>query len=225
MSFVSTLAAFGMTPLCLWIFYETRYTSGTDVEVPYASIVGILLIVIVGVGSGLAVRRFREEIAERVGKIAAGISVVFIVAAFALGLKRDPHVLESHFRIWVFCLLVQPLGYAGGLLFSMLAQQEWRDAMTISLETGVQNFALALAITALSVDEDSIAWKDASRIPILLTALYPVHSAWMVVILRQFPPEPRPEPGGGEDGVTSGAEDGLDLEAIPEEAPHAGSIA
>ena len=212
MSFVSTLAAFGMTPLCLWIFYQTRYDAATDVEVPYVTIMGILVIVVIGVGTGLAVRRWQPGSAELVSKVAAGISVIFIIAAFVFGVMKDTHILESDFRVWLFSLLVQPLGYAGGLLFSILAQQSWQDAMTICLETGIQNFALAMAIVGLSVDENADTFKDASRIPLLCAMLYPIHSVWIVLVLRQFPPETTAGEQKEEPIQTSATEDGIELE-------------
>ena len=91
-------------------------------------------------------------------------------------------------------------------MLSMACGQCWRDAMTISLETGIQNFALAMAVSALSVEESDPSWKDASRIPILCTALYPIHSAWMVLVLRRYPPAPHTgvegtPPGGGGEAV------------------------
>lgn len=62
--------------------------------------------------------------------------------------------------------------------------------MTISIETGVQSFALAMAIVTLSFDEDDEDFDDAIVVPLLCACLYAFHCGWIVLVFRWLGPDP-----------------------------------
>jgi len=190
MSFASTLLAIGTTPLCLFIFYDTRSFDGKNsIQVPYLNIFVTLVFVLFGVAAGLLVRRYDEEIAGLVGKISAAIAVIFLVGALIAGYFSDRDLMSSKLSCWIFAALIQPLGYLGGVIIAYFTGIDWADTMTISIETGVQNVAMALAIVSLSIDESDPKQPDMMRIPILCALLYPFHSLWIILVYRHFPPD------------------------------------
>merc|ERR1711865_624640 len=128
------------------------------------------------------------------GKIAAGVAVIFLAVAMVSGFVNHSGMLDADVRVWVFSFLMQPLGYAAGGLVSWAFGMDCTNIMTISIETGVQNFALAMAIVSLSIDEDDDRFEDAFIIPALCSGLYAVHCLWIVLLFRKFrPPAPAEE--------------------------------
>jgi len=197
MSLVSNVAAFGMTPLCLFLTYQTRFSDSDSAEIPYVQIAMTLAIILSGIASGMVIRAYGEfvccrekQLHEIVASGCAIFSVIFLVFALVAGVVKHHELLSCGWQIWVYVSLIQPLGYAGGLLFAYVAQENVADMKTISIETGIQSFALAMAIVTLSLDEDDPKFVDTYRIPVLCALLYSVHCAWIVVLFRLFPSTP-----------------------------------
>jgi BASS family bile acid:Na+ symporter len=207
MSWCSTVCAIFMTPLLLQVFYNSRYSGAEGVEIPVQNIVITLVIMVWGVAAGMAVLRYGGQRAAVItGKVMGGLSIVFIVWALLVGMNGPDSDLgtSAHWTAWVAALLLQPLGYACGLVIAYLFQASWMDMKTISIETGVQNFGLALAIITLSVDRDAPEYDDCLRVVALCNLMYAPHCAWLVLLMRYaFPRDAQKEQAVAEGEVAA----------------------
>jgi len=187
LSLASNIFAVGLIPFNLWLYYQMRFDGAESADVPHLEITITLFIICLGVVVGMAVRHRSEKAALITGKIAAGFAVLFLLIGLIVGLINYDG-WGFGYQIWLFAGLMQPLGYGAGLLISWVCGMDWTNMMTISIETGVQNFALAMAIVTLSYDEDDEEFDDAFVIPALCAALYAIHCVWIVLLFRYVGP-------------------------------------
>lgn len=155
MSVFSNVVAIFMIPLLVLTYYESQYgNDAAAVKVPYMSIISPLLLMLVGLFLGLFVKRYTDEICVRLTKKAGMIfSIVFLCGNMLLGFVfflQHP-VITVPFAICA--IFYQPLGYTFGFLLAKFAFRiGLRDSLTVSIETGVQNWSLPLAIALFAFD-------------------------------------------------------------------------
>lgn len=148
MTATSTIAGFLVIPIVISI-----YAAALDVQIPRENIVVSLLMLLVPLTLGMTVRSLRPSAAkylERIGSVlgSALIAVILLVWFFQnwdLLASTSPRVYTAIISLGLF-------GFLFGLLLARAFRLNWRDARTVSLETGIQNVPLAIAIIVLSFD-------------------------------------------------------------------------
>mmetsp|Transcript_28717 Transcript_28717/g.92004 ORF Transcript_28717/g.92004 Transcript_28717/m.92004 type:complete len:140 (-) Transcript_28717:157-576(-) len=91
----------------------------------------------------------------------------------------DPTRYPSH---WVVAALFQPIGCAFGFAVATLSRLERADVRAVSLECGVQNYALVLALVQLSFS--GCEQEAVSEFVLVSSAWYVISSLWIVAALR-----------------------------------------
>lgn len=191
MSALSTLASFGTMPLLLLVYVETSFTD-EQIKIPWATIAVSLLLVIVPVTLGIVLKTKSDKWAKRAEIAGAIIGTAFIIAALVVGIvETDVH--KSNWRVWLVGGLMEPIGAAFGYGVSYLLKLHPRDCRTVSLETGVQNSSLAIAIASLSFDGQ--IRDDVLVFPFMYSFFYCVNSIWIVVLYRYLAKYDPPLPG------------------------------
>jgi len=197
MSFISNLCAIFMIPMMLLIWYAPRFSGNKfAVTIPYESIIAPFLLSFVGLFIGISCRRWGSLRMHRlVKKGSGGFSMAFFVATLGLiissmissGMSR--HINTSFV---ITGLSFQPVGYLCGLfLAKFVFRCNLRNSLTVSIETGVQNWGLGIAIVTFAFDPV----KDERIVSDLLlngmmgpTLMYVIHSLWMIVLFRWMSP-------------------------------------
>jgi len=204
MSSASTVCALFMLPLLILIYVSSTFQgSGEDeVKIPFANIVISLLAIVVPVLVGTAIRKWDKDcclfckkndqngnkvtmkVHEVVEKVGGALGALFLVAAAASGIKANPELFDisEFWKVWLLAALFQPLGGGFGLIVSKFAKLSGPDSRAVCLETGVQSYALILAIVNLSYQ--GCARSEVLTFVLVATFWYVLSSFWMVSALR-----------------------------------------
>lgn len=194
MSFVSNVAALGLMPLMLFLYFETRFEGGTSVTIPYLNIILPMAITLMGVVIGMTTKaKASANTTWWVSKSTGIFALCFLFLALLVGLIQHSTILaESGWAFYFCCLTIQPAGYAAGMFFAKLCKIGLRDQMTISFETGVQSFATGIALAQLSFDANDPAEEkifiDVFKFSAICGAFYAIHALWLVLLLRKIYP-------------------------------------
>ena len=213
MSFLSTIAAFFMLPLWIYILVVTVYES--DVKIAWTSVFASLFLILIPTAIGLYTRKNNTETKWRdkfiwqwieLGTSVGG--VIFLIAALVSSLVLywdDFGVLPA--TVWVMGLILQPLGCAFGYFVAKLLGMSGKDKRTISLETGVQNFTLTIAVINLSFSDPEL--RKVIMYPLAYGLMYFLNSLIIVVFYKYYlAPQDEDEPDKAEE-----------LQKVPQDEP------
>lgn len=146
---VSLLSILTVPVLAAWSVTHFMGQDAPNVSVAGLSL-AVFLITTLPVALGVALRHFAEAMADRIepalSKLATGLFVVIVLAALAgnwdVFIETLP-VLGPALVTLIAALLVL------GLLAAKGAGLNWKDCKTISVEAGIQNATLAIALGTL----------------------------------------------------------------------------
>ena len=176
MTVVSTVVAVAAMPLVLFL-YASRLGGGAA-EIPYGSIVTTLVVVLVPVAIGMAIRARNAKAAARAEQLGAISGVVVLLLLVISGVVRNRAVFagipgSGYAAAALLGLLGMGLGYLGAALLGLGRSQR----RAVSLETGIQNSALAFGISLASFPA---SMQDAMLQLPMLYALFVLMSATLV---------------------------------------------
>lgn len=155
---VSSLIAVFTIPSIVGMSMGHFLASEAVIELPFwRTFVQLALVTILPVAAGMALRAFRPEAAARMARPANVVSLVFLAAVIGLAVARERD-LAGQFRVAgpaaiSLNLLTMGLGFLVAGLFRLPRSQR----ITISIEAGIQNGTLALAIALGILNSADIA--------------------------------------------------------------------
>ena len=192
MSAASTICAFFMLPLLYLVYVRAGLgIDGASMQLPVLNLLIALFSIVIPVTIGALIRRYNTT--KRIGRlyiyqwieIAGGaIGGLFLVAAIVTGALDNPHLMvpTSYPREWGLAAMFQPLGCLFGLTAGHLCKLDPRDVRAVSLETGVQNYALIIALVNLSFT--GCTHRLVSVFVLVSSLWYVISSVWLVLALR-----------------------------------------
>ena len=193
MSFLSTVAAFAMMPLWIYILIKVAYEA--KVEIAWLNICISLLLLLIPCVLGISVRYFntKTKIGEKfiwqwIETATNIFGALFLILALVFGVIENEEKLfkTAPWSIWVISIIFQPLGCIFGYFVARnCAKLTNKDSRTICLETGVQNFTLTIAIINLSFQEEHTR-SDVLIFPITYGFCYIINSILIVLFLRNY---------------------------------------
>ncbi|MEP1469517.1 MAG: bile acid:sodium symporter family protein [Halieaceae bacterium] len=153
MTVVSTLTGLVMIPLMLFVYATPFLDASSDPElnIPLGKVFVTLLVVLIPVGLGLLLRHHslywarRAEIAGTV----VGLLLVFVIVGSNV-LREFDAILMMDLSVYLASVLMGPIGFFLGYLGARLMKLNSAQKKAVSLETGLQNIPLALAIILIS---------------------------------------------------------------------------
>ncbi|XP_064088607.1 ileal sodium/bile acid cotransporter-like isoform X2 [Macrobrachium nipponense] len=153
MTFVSNIFAFGTLPL--WIYLMAPLIIGDkDFVIPFKDIGLILAFLAIPCLIGMACKMFLPRFARFLERTLAAISIFNILFTFTFGVYSNLYIFSFFtFKTLLIGFLSPFLGYLSGMLLAKLCCQSWADTIAISIETGVQNNAVAYIILKLSFEK------------------------------------------------------------------------
>ncbi|XP_072049679.1 ileal sodium/bile acid cotransporter-like [Amphiura filiformis] len=152
MTTASTIFAFGMMPLNLFI-YSRSWTSETSV-IPYKDITISLVSIIVPLSFGMLIRYKLKRWAPYVEKISSILSMIGIPIVIILNGIINPRMFTSGWKVWFASVTLPLLGFSIGYGMARLIKQSHTICRTIAFETGVQNVALTITLILLTFPKD-----------------------------------------------------------------------
>lgn len=142
----STVFGVVLIPLLIVI-----YATGLGISVPADNIVRTLIILLVPVMIGMALRRWNANVGAIVELVGGALGIFFILFIMASWVPRNwQFLMNTPLAVYAAVIGLGLLGFVAGYGFSALLKLHPRNAQTISMEIGIQNGPLALAIVALS---------------------------------------------------------------------------
>ncbi|KAI8504786.1 hypothetical protein Bbelb_179040 [Branchiostoma belcheri] len=148
MTFVSTVLALGLMPLNIFIY--GRAFRLNSIKVPFQNIIISLLSITIPELLGILLRHKKPALADKVMKVIRPFSALFVIALVALGVSVNLHVVYTPWQA-IFAAFLLPLsGFIIGFGLAKIFCLDNNRARTVSIETAVQNGALASALIRLS---------------------------------------------------------------------------
>ncbi len=97
MSMVTNIASVGFTPGALYLLYDLRFAeSAESVKIPYDNIIIPMLLQVICIALGMVCKAYAsDDFTWWVAKICSCVSLLFLVAAIALGLKKYGYFLSN----------------------------------------------------------------------------------------------------------------------------------
>ncbi|EDV91651.1 ileal sodium/bile acid cotransporter [Drosophila grimshawi] len=144
MTTVSNVAAFGTMPL--WIFTLGQLIfERAGMQVPYGKIATYCGSLIVPLFIGLAIQRCLPRVAHWLVRLLKPISACLILFIVIFAIVTNFYLFQLFsWQIAVAGLCLPLLGYTIAWLAAKLLNQNAADALTIAIETGIQNTGIAI---------------------------------------------------------------------------------
>lgn len=189
MTVISTLAAVVLMPLLIGLYAQGL--EGLAFEVPLGSIATTLVLVLVPVAIGMAVRHRSEKAAKRVERFGSISGVLVLVVLVSSALYHNHALflsipLSGYAAALLLGVVGMVLGYGGGTLLGL----EMPKRVAVSLETGIQNTPLAFAVIIATLPDDEI--DKTLELPILYALFILISASAASMIFRKLsaPAEP-----------------------------------
>ncbi|XP_033106848.1 ileal sodium/bile acid cotransporter-like, partial [Anneissia japonica] len=200
MTTISTLAAIGMMPLCLWI-YSRSWTDESTV-IPYISIITSLALILVPVVIGMLIRHYKERWTKIITLVGSVMGMLTIAVNIILNGLINPKMFLAPWNVWFSAVIMPVIAFLLGYIAAYLLRQSRKKCRTIALETGCQNVALALTIISISY-ADSDDFFEILIFPSLFGPFGLIDSTLCVLVFRIIEKRMQPEGDDGVEAVTN----------------------
>lgn len=149
MTILSTVVAFGMTPLWLYIFSQA--VEGIDADAVAFGEIAItfaFLIVPLGLGLSLNFLSCKETIHYYVERLLNIIAIVIFIMAIVVVLLENPDALKEYgsWEIYLSAVIYFPIATGLAYAFTTCLKFQPNIRRTVVMEIGIQNLVLAFAI-------------------------------------------------------------------------------
>ncbi len=183
MTVASTLLAIVVTPALLY-FYGSQILKG-DLHIPFGDVSLTLFVLLVPVLLGMLIRKWNANVgavAEFLGGILGLAVIIFLVVTW---IPRNAGLLfVTPTEIFVAALGLGLCGFLLGFGLAKLLRQNNKRAMTICLETGIQNGPLGVAIVLFSFPKE--LQDNILIVPVLYSVFIVISSAAVTYFFRKW---------------------------------------
>lgn len=183
MTTFSTLAAFVMAPLSIFLYASRFMTS--EISVGVGSVISGLFVMLIPVLIGMSIRKRNANVGAVLELIGGIMGVVIILVLIISWVPRNAELLATTpWQVYFASIGIGALGFLFGFVTAMLAKLGFRRSATVSLETGIQNGPLALSIVLLSFS-GTLA-NEIVLIPVLYSLFIVIISSFITVFYRRM---------------------------------------
>jgi len=184
MTAVSTLASVVMMPTLLYAYAASL--NQTPMQIPYLAVMGTLALMLLPIGGGMWIRHRSARTAARVERV-GGVAGALLLAVLLITSVSDQLdlLLTAEDASLLACLFVALSGMALGYMVARLAGLQPRQRQAVSLETGVQNAPLAIAVilaTFPAVEQEALL-----KLPFLYAMTALCVGSVVTLAYRRFP--------------------------------------
>jgi bile acid transporter len=180
----STLWAFIMTPLALWM-YSGLIGLDESLSVPVSELVTVIAGLILPVALGMLVRRLSANIGAVLELIGGVFGILFIPFLIAIWVPRNWQLLlDTQWPTYTVAIGLGLVGMVVAYYFSKLLKLHPANARTIALETGINNGPMAIAII-VAVYIDNPGLDQILLIPALYSLFIVILSTFVTLVFRR----------------------------------------
>ena len=157
MTINSTLWAFIMTPLMLFI-YANFLSLDDTITIEFAELATVIVGLIIPVGLGMLVRRLSANAGSVLELVGGLFGVLFIPFLIAIWVPRNWQLLlDTQWPTYVVAIGLGLVGITVAFWIARAIRMHPANVRTIALETGIQNGPLAIAvIVAVYIDSPGL---------------------------------------------------------------------
>jgi bile acid transporter len=180
----STLWAFIMTPFML-VIYSRLVGLDESLDVPFSELATVIFGLIVPVGLGMLVRKLSANAGSVLELMGGVFGLLFIPFLIAIWVPRNWQLLlTTQWPTYVVAIGLGLVGMTVAYLFAKALRLHPMNARTISLETGIQNGPLAIAvIVAVYIDNPGL--DQILLIPALYSLFIVIISTLVTLVFRR----------------------------------------
>jgi BASS family bile acid:Na+ symporter len=180
----STLWAFIMTPLALWL-YSGLLGLDESLSVPVGELVSVIVGLVLPVALGMLVRRLSANIGAVIELVGGVFGVLFIPFLIAIWVPRNWQLLlDTQWPTYTVAIGLGSVGMIVAYYFSKLLKLHPANARTIALETGINNGPMAIAIV-VAVYIDNPGLDQILLIPALYSLFIVILSTFVTLVFRR----------------------------------------
>ncbi|MFC2081431.1 bile acid:sodium symporter family protein [Bacteroidota bacterium] len=154
-SFITILTIPFIVNFALVHFLEEGQMIRLDVV---STIVRIFVIIIIPISIGMVIRKYKEAFALRMGKpvrVASGVVLALVIIGIVI--KEKANFVSYFQQAGIVALLLNVATMAVGYYSSRLFRIKDKRALSISIESGIQNGTLAITIAVVLLESTSFA--------------------------------------------------------------------
>ncbi|XP_055841449.1 P3 protein [Episyrphus balteatus] len=178
MTTISNIAAFGMMPLWIFTLGHVIFNRG-KLGVPYGKIATFAVSLIVPLAIGVTIQKCSPRITRVLVRLLKPISTMLILFIIVFAIVTNLYLFKLFsWKIIIAGLGLPWLGYGLSWIVAKLMKQTQPDALTIAIETGIQNTGIAIFLLRFSLPQPQadlttvIPVSVAIMTPFPLLALY-----------------------------------------------------
>lgn len=169
---LTSLISVVVLPLLVNLAVDVFLGEGRAIPLQIGKTLQVFAVVLLPVGIGMVIRRFRPVVAQRLDRPVRLLSALFLVAVIALAVYQEranigSYVAQAGLAVLAFNVLTLVLGYAAALLFRAGRPQ----ALAVAMALGVRNGTLAIAVAGSPALLNSMAMAVAPAVYSLLMLL------------------------------------------------------
>ena len=157
---ISSLITIITIPFIINFSLEYFMSEGQAIQLPVVkTIAQIVVITIIPISIGMLIRSYKPEFSDSMDRPVRIVSVVFLVLIIIAAVLKEKDVLINNAKlVGGATLLLNLLTMGVGYITSRIFKLNLRQSITISIESGIQNgtLAIAVALTILGVGEMAI---------------------------------------------------------------------
>uniref|UniRef100_A0A914X4M7 Ileal sodium/bile acid cotransporter n=1 Tax=Plectus sambesii TaxID=2011161 RepID=A0A914X4M7_9BILA len=154
MTFFSTAAALGMMPLWITLVGQSFYTYSEEIKIPFYMIFSGLAGLIVPSAFGMLLIHYKPDWAKTCKTIVKILSLLMVAVFTWFGLYVNRYVF---FLMTWYTLLAGMLlpwcGYVFAFAIATILRQDYKDSITISIETGIQNAGISIILCQFALPQ------------------------------------------------------------------------
>lgn len=156
---ISNMLAWFTIPFLLGIAYTTYGSGALDIDFPVAStMIQVAVLTVIPVIIGMAIRNWKPEFAERSKRFTRIFATVFLfLVILALVIQNWDVIVNDGPRFAPAFILLNVVALAVGYFVSKAARINDVQAVTIAIETGIQNSTVAITVAMTILRENEMA--------------------------------------------------------------------
>jgi BASS family bile acid:Na+ symporter len=180
----STVWAFVMTPLALWI-YSNLLGLDESLSVPASELATVIIGLIIPVGIGMLVRMVSANIGSIIELLGGIFGLLFIPFLIAVWVPRNWQLLlDTEWPTYAVAIGIGAVGMMAAYFMSKLLRLHPANARTIALEAGINNGPLAIAVI-VAVYIDSPGLDEILLVPALYSLFIVLLATVVTLIFRR----------------------------------------
>ncbi|XP_022655050.1 ileal sodium/bile acid cotransporter-like isoform X2 [Varroa jacobsoni] len=182
MTFLSTVASLGFMPL--WLFTVGKmFFNETAPRIPFRNILTGLVGIVIPVGVGLIMQRVCPKGTVFCKKILTPFSITMIVFIVIFGTWVNLYMFRLlTWEITLAAMVNVWTGFLIGLIAARVSGLSWPDAVTVMVETGIQNTGVSIVLLGVSLPKPD---GDMSAIiPVTASVVTPIPLTVLWIVLK-----------------------------------------